>query len=63
MRAERLDLNIEYLTDLATNNGFRIEKEDPYGPTNVDLLVDSSKFTDCEYRCDCGAFNGQDLIV
>lgn len=62
MKAERLDLNIEYLTDLATNNGFRIEKEDPYGPTNVDLLVDSSKFTDCEYRCDCGAFNGQDLI-
>lgn len=62
MRAERVNLNVEYMVDMATHNGFRIEKEDHYSPTNVDALVDSSKFTDCEYRCDCGAFTGQDLI-
>ena len=62
MKAERCNLEIEYLADIASHNGFRIEKEDPYSPTNVNLLVDSSKFTDCEYRCDCGAFIGQDLI-
>lgn len=62
MKAERCNLEIEYLSDIATHNGFRIEKEDPYAPTNVNALVDSSKFTDCEYRCDCGAFIGQDLI-
>lgn len=62
MRAERINLGVEYLADMATHNGFRIEKEDHYAPTNVDALVDSSKFTDCEYRCDCGAFIGQELI-
>jgi DNA-directed RNA polymerase beta' subunit len=62
MKAERINLETEFLTDMATHNGFRIEKEDHYAPTNVDALVDSSKFTDCEYRCDCGAFIGQDLI-
>ena len=62
MKAERTNLEIEFLADIATHNGFRIEKEDHYAPTNVDALVDSSKFTDCEYRCDCGAFIGQDLI-
>lgn len=62
MKAERINLTTEFLADMATHNGFRIEKEDHYAPTNVDALVDSSKFTDCEYRCDCGAFIGQDLI-
>lgn len=62
MKAERVNLEIQYLADLATNGGFKLEKEDQYAPTNVDLLVDSSKFTDGEYRCDCGAFQGQELI-
>lgn len=62
MKAERINLTTEFLTDIATHNGFVIEKEDHYAPTNIDILVDSSKFTDCEYRCDCGAFIGQDLI-
>lgn len=62
MRAERMNMNTEFLIDMITHNGFRIEKEDHYAPTNVDALVDSSKFTDCEYRCDCGAFMGQELI-
>jgi len=62
MKAVRCNLETEYRADIATNNGFRIEKEDHYSPTNVNALVDSSKFTDCEYRCECGAFIGQDLI-
>lgn len=62
MRAERINLETAFLADIATNNGFRIEREDHFAPINVDALVDSSKFTDCEYRCDCGAFMGQDLV-
>lgn len=62
MNAQRLNLEIEYLKDIATHNGFLIQEEDHYSPTNVNALVDSTKFTDCEYRCDCGAFIGQDLI-
>lgn len=62
MKAVRSNFATMYYADIATNSGFKIEKEDPYAPTNVDLLVDSSKFTDGEYRCDCGAFQGQDLI-
>ena len=62
MKAERINLDIEYMADMATHNGFRIETEDHYSPTNIDALVDSSKFTECEYRCECGAFIGQDLI-
>ena len=62
MKAVRINLETEFLADMATNNGFVVEKEDHYAPVNIDQLVDSSKFTDCEYRCDCGAFIGQDLI-
>lgn len=62
MKAERLNMNIAYLVDMATHNGFRIEDEDHYSPTNVDAWVNSSKFTDVEYRCECGAFTGQEFI-
>ena len=62
MKAVRADLNIEFLADMATHNGFLIKNEDHYSPTNVDAWVDSSKFTDVEYRCECGAFTGQDFI-
>lgn len=62
MKAERTNLNVEFMTDMLTHNGFLIQNEDHYAPTNVDAWVDSSKFTDVEYRCECGAFIGQDLI-
>lgn len=62
MKAVRADLNIEFLADMATHNGFLITNEDHYSPTNVDAWVDSSKFTDVEYRCECGAFTGQEFI-
>lgn len=62
MILKRMNLEAHYYTDMITHNGFRIENEDPYSPTDPNLLVNSSKFTDCEFRCDCGAFIGQDII-
>lgn len=62
MKLTRINLEVEYLTDMITNNGFLIKKEDKYSPTNIEELINSSKFMDCEYRCDCGAFIGQDII-
>lgn len=59
---KRLNLENEYLLDMITHNGFVIKKEDKYMPTNIEQMINSSKFTDCEYRCDCGAFIGQDLV-
>ena len=62
VRLERMNLENEYILDMITNNGFVIKNEDQYAPTNVDQLVNSPKFMDVEYRCDCGAFTGQDII-
>jgi len=62
MILKRMNLEQEYYLDMITHNGFRIENEDPYSPTDPSMLVNSSKFTDCEFRCDCGAFIGQDII-
>ena len=62
MKLERINLETEYYADIIENNGFRIENENPYTATDPDLLVNSSKFTDCEYRCECGAFIGRDII-
>lgn len=62
MQLERINLEHEFLVDMITNNGFLIKKEDRYMPTNIDLMINSSKFTDCEYSCDCGSFIGQDLV-
>ena len=58
VRLERMNLENEYILDMITNNGFVIKNEDQYAPTNVDQLVNSPKFMDVEYRCDCGAFTG-----
>lgn len=62
MRLERINLETEFIVDMITNNGFLIKKENHYAVTNVDSLINSSEFTDTEYRCDCGAFKGQDIV-
>ena len=63
IKLTRMNLETEYLIDRITNNGFVInDEEDQYAPLNVDQLINSSKFMDVEYRCDCGAFIGQDII-
>ena len=62
IKLRRLNLEHEFLVDMITNNGFLIEKDSRYMSTNVDQMINSSKFMDCEYRCDCGSFIGQDLV-
>lgn len=62
MHPMRTNLNVEYLVDMITNQGFLIKPESTYMEIDTDKLINSSKFTDCEFRCDCGAFIGQDLI-
>jgi DNA-directed RNA polymerase beta' subunit len=62
MILKRMSLEAEYYVDMITHNGFRIENEDVYSPTDPSMLVNSSKFTDNEFRCDCGAFTGQDIV-
>ena len=58
----RANLEVEYYTDMILNTGFLIKPESTFTEVDVDKLINSSKFTDCEFRCDCGAFIGQDLI-
>ena len=62
MHPVRANLEVEYLADMITNQGFLIKPESTYTEIDTDKLINSSKFTDCEFRCDCGAFIGQDLI-
>lgn len=62
MKPERINLENEYIIDMITNNGFDLKNDDKFGPVNVDSLINSSKFMDCEYRCDCGSFIGADII-
>ena len=62
MQLSRINLEVEYYVDMITHNGFLIKQEDKYSQINIDALINSSKFMDCEYRCDCGAFIGQDII-
>ena len=63
MILERINMEHEYYSDMIMKNGFRIdENTDEYSPVDPQALVNSSKFTDCEFRCDCGAFIGQDII-
>lgn len=62
MRLIRRNLEIDYIVDMITNNGFLIKNEDKFSPTDVDELINSSKFMESEYRCDCGAFIGQDIV-
>ena len=62
MIIQRINMEHEYYSDMIMKNGFKIENEDTYSPVDPQALVNSSKFTDCEFRCDCGAFIGQDII-
>ena len=43
MILKRMNLEAHYYTDMITHNGFRIENEDPYSPTDPNLLVNSSE--------------------
>lgn len=62
MKLENINLENEYLIDMITHNGFVIESKDKFAPINIEALINSDKYMDTEYSCDCGAFIGQDII-
>lgn len=62
MKLQRYDYYNEYIKDVIQHNGFVIENEDEFAPIDIDMLVNSPKYMDSEFRCECGAFTGQDLI-
>jgi hypothetical protein len=62
MLLKRFDYYNEYIADKIQHNGFVIENEDKFSSVDIDSLVNSPKYMDSEFRCECGAFIGQDLI-
>lgn len=64
MDAVRRSLEVDYAVDMITHNGFEITRPTKYSEVNIniDALVNSEKFMDTEYTCDCGAFIGNDII-
>lgn len=62
VRLVRCNLEHEFIADMITHNGFVIKPEDPYAPLDTDKLINSSKYMDTEFRCECGSFMGQDII-
>jgi hypothetical protein len=62
MKLKRMNLEVEYLSDLITHNGFLIEKEDKWAPINIDKLLNNPNYLDNEYRCDCGEFMGVEVL-
>ena len=62
MKLVKANLYNEYLTDIAEHNGFVIKSEDEFSPVSLDDLINNQKFNDNEYRCECGAFIGQELV-
>ena len=62
MKLEKANLYVEYLTDMAENNGFVIKNEDDFGPVDIDRLINNPLFTANEYRCDCGMLTGADMV-
>ena len=64
MDVVRRNLENDYIVDMITHNGFEITKPNKYSEVNIniDQLVNSQRFMDTEYTCDCGAFIGKDVI-
>lgn len=62
MDLRRFNLENDFSVDMINHNGFLIKKEDKFSPINVDALINNSAFMDSEYRCNCGAFIGQDIL-
>ena len=64
MDVVRRNLENDYIVDMITHNGFEITKPNKYSEVNIniDQLVNSQRYMDTEYTCDCGAFIGRDII-
>ena len=64
MDAVRTSLEVEYAKDMILHNGFEITKPNRYSEVNinVDNMVNSPRYFETEYTCDCGAFIGRDIL-
>ena len=62
MPLHRIDYYNEYIKDKIQHNGFVIENDDKFAAADIDALVNSTNYMDSEFRCECGAFIGQDMI-
>ena len=64
MDAVRRSLEVDYAIDMILNNGFEITKPTRYSEVNIniDALVNSPRYMETEYTCDCGAFIGRDIL-
>lgn len=64
MDAVRRSLEVDYHVDMILHNGFEITKPNKYSEVNIniDSLVNSPRYMDTEYTCDCGAFIGRDIL-
>jgi hypothetical protein len=62
VKLSRRNLEVDYFVDMIQHKGFLIQQEDEFSPVTVDELINSPRYLDSEYRCDCGAFIGQDLV-
>ena len=60
MKAERINLETEFLADMATHNGFRVEKEDHYAPQMAlkPLLLGLSMLRDGIMKGSCCDYEG-----
>lgn len=64
MDAVRRSLEVDYIVDMITHNGFEITKLNRYSEVNIniDALVNSPQYMETEYTCDCGAFIGKNVL-
>lgn len=64
MQAVRRSLEVDYAIDMILNNGFEITKPTRYSEVNIniDALVNSPRYMETEYTCDCGRFIGRDIL-
>ncbi|MBR5296808.1 MAG: hypothetical protein IKU29_02935 [Parabacteroides sp.] len=62
IRLVRCNLEHEYIADMITHNGFVIKPDEEFGPIDANKLIHGNQYMDTEFRCECGAFMGQDII-
>ena len=62
VRLIRCNLECEFVADMITHNGFIIKPDEEFAPIDTNKLIHGKQYMDTEFRCDCGAFMGQDII-
>lgn len=62
MKPRRINMYTKYIVSKITNRGFDIKTDDTDVTPNIEMLVNSPRYTDSAYRCVCGQFQGQDVV-